>query len=137
MAHDDSKNMVTPLTQHTAWMDGIAEQVAKCVPASPDAGRIAELEKRVAALEEAVRPKSIEHMSVQLDGHEIYKAVIKRLAREQLCEEWDGILDETKEMARQLIKSFSEKGLTICDAREVLRACEIYIDANGRVAVAH
>lgn len=60
MAHDDSKNMVTPLTQHTAWMDGIAEQVAKCVPASPDAGRIAELEKRVAALEEAVRPEALE-----------------------------------------------------------------------------
>lgn len=52
-----------------------------------------------------------------------------------LADQWDSLSDETKEMARQIVKTFAEKGLTICDAKEVFRACKIYMEVNSRVRI--
>ena len=57
--------------------------------------------------------------------------------KDRLAEEWDSLSDETKEMARQIIKAFAEKGLSICDAKEVFHACKIYMEFNSRVKVAN
>ena len=54
----------------------------------------------------------------------------------ELAEEWDTLSDETKEMARQIIKAFAEKGLSICDAKEVFHACEVYMEFNSKITVA-
>jgi len=54
----------------------------------------------------------------------------------ELADEWNSMPDKTKEMARQIIKSFAEKGLSICDAKEVFHACEVYMEFNSKVNVA-
>lgn len=53
--------------------------------------------------------------------------------KHELAEEWESLPDETKEMARQIIKSLAEKEMTVRDAREVFRACEIYMAVNSPV----
>jgi hypothetical protein len=60
-----------------------------------------------------------------------------KMGRVELAEEWGRLPDETKAMARQIIISFTEKGLSICDAKEVFRACEVYMEANGKVSIAN
>lgn len=60
---------------------------------------------------------------------------MKMPERDNLAEEWEILPDDTKELARQIIKSFAEKGLSICDAKEVFHACEIYMEVNGKVSV--
>jgi hypothetical protein len=52
-------------------------------------------------------------------------------------QEWNCLSEDTKKLARQIIKLFSENQLTICHAKEVFRACEIYMDVNGKVNVAN
>lgn len=56
--------------------------------------------------------------------------------REKLSCEWDDNTEEVKEMARQIAKTFCEKGLTVCAAKEVLCACEIYVEFNSTVSLA-
>lgn len=54
----------------------------------------------------------------------------------ELADEWKSMSNETKEMARKIIKSFAEKGFSICDAKEVLHACEVYVDFNSKIVEA-
>ena len=53
-----------------------------------------------------------------------------------LSDEWEQLSDETKEMARQIIRTFADKGLSVCDAKEIFHACEIYMEVNSKITVA-
>ena len=50
---------------------------------------------------------------------------------DKLADEWESLDEKTREMARQIIKAFAEEGLSICSAKEVFRACEIYVEFNS------
>jgi hypothetical protein len=54
---------------------------------------------------------------------------------DKLADEWESLDEKTREMARQIIKAFAEEGLSICSAKEVFRACEIYVEFNSKIIV--